>query len=84
MSPKDRCEKRPFLEAIVIVCDAIVLWAKRHAEAARQKAAVETDPVRKAELLRMAENAEHVPGEPARNFYEACQSQWFTQMLSRN
>ncbi len=83
MSPKDRCEKRPFLEAIVIVCDAIVLWAKRHAEAARQKAAVETDPVRKAELLRMAENAEHVPGEPARNFYEACQSQWFTQMFSR-
>ena len=44
---------------------------------------METDPVRKAELLRMAENAEHVPGEPARNFYEACQSQWFTQMFSR-
>ena len=41
------------------------------------------DGRRKAELLRMAENAEHVPGEPARDFWEACQSQWFTQMFSR-
>ena len=83
MSPADSCEKKPFLEAVVIVCDAIVLWAKRHAVLAREMAAKESDPVRKAELLQMAENAEHVPGEPARNFYEACQSQWFTQMFSR-
>ena len=83
MSPKDMCEKKPFLEAVVIVSEAIVLWAKRHAEAARKVAAETKDPKRKAELLRMAENAEHVPGEPARNFYEACQSQWFTQMFSR-
>ncbi len=83
LSCKDNCEKRPFLEAVIIVCDAIVLWAKRHAEEARKAAAVEKDPKRKAELLRMAENAEHVPGEPARDFWEACQSQWFTQMFSR-
>ncbi len=83
LSCKDNCEKRPFLEAVIIVCDAIVLWAKRHAEKAREAAATEKDPKRKAELLRMAENAEHVPGEPARDFWEACQSQWFTQMFSR-
>lgn len=83
LSPVDSCEKKPFLEAVILVCDAIVLWARRHAEAAREAAAVEKDPVRKAELLRMAENAEHVPGNPARNFYEAVQSQWFTQMFSR-
>ncbi|MDO4767382.1 MAG: glycyl radical protein [Pseudomonadota bacterium] len=83
LSPVDSCEKKPFLEAVILVCDAIVLWARRHAEAAREAAAVEQDPVRKAELLRMAENAEHVPGNPARNFYEAVQSQWFTQMFSR-
>ncbi|MBQ9406963.1 MAG: glycyl radical protein [Desulfovibrio sp.] len=83
LSCKDNCEKRPFLEAVIIVCDAIVLWAKRHAEKAREAAAQEKDPQRKAELLRMAENAEHVPGEPARDFWEACQSQWFTQMFSR-
>lgn len=83
LSCKDACEKRPFLEAIVIVCDAIVLWAKRHAVLAREMAAKESDPTRKAELLRMADNADHVPGEPARDFWEACQSQWFTQMFSR-
>ncbi len=83
LSPIDNCEKKPFLEAIVIVCDAIVLWAKRHAVLAREKAAQEKDPQRKQELLRMAENAEHVPANPARDFYEACQSQWFTQMFSR-
>ncbi|MFI3272427.1 MAG: glycyl radical protein [Pseudomonadota bacterium] len=83
LSPMDNCEKKPFLEAIVIVSDAIVLWAKRHAVLAREKAATETNEARKAELIRMAENAEHVPGEPARDFWEACQSQWFTQMFSR-
>lgn len=83
LSPVDSCEKKPFLEAVILICDAIVLWARRHAEAAREAAAVEKDSVRKAELLRMAENAEHVPGNPARNFYEAVQSQWFTQMFSR-
>lgn len=83
LSPTDNCEKKPFLEAVVIVCEAIVHWAKRHAVLAREKAEIETNPVRKAELIRMAENAERVPGEPARDFYEACQSQWFTQMFSR-
>ncbi len=83
MSAKDDREKRPFLEAVIIVCDAIVLWAKRHAKLAREMAEKETDPARKAELLRMADNAERVPGEPARDFWEACQSQWFTQMFSR-
>ncbi len=83
LSPADTCEKKPFLEAVVIVSDAIVLWAKRHAVLAREMAAKENDPQRKAELLLMAENAEHVPGNPARNFYEAAQSQWFTQMFSR-
>ena len=82
-SPIDQVEKRPYLEAICIVCDAIVLWAHRHAEAARNAAETETNPVRKQELLLMAANADRVPAEPARNFYEAVQSQWFTQMFSR-
>ncbi len=83
LSPTDFIEKKPFLEAIIITCEAIVHWAKRHAVLAREMAAKETNPTRKAELIRMAENAEHVPGEPARDFWEACQSQWFTQMFSR-
>ena len=82
-SPVDQVDKRPFIEATILVCDAIVLWAKRHDDAARKAAEACADPVRKAELIRMAENAEHVPANPARDFYEAVQSQYFTQMFSR-
>ncbi|GHT44487.1 glycyl radical enzyme [Planctomycetales bacterium] len=82
-SPLDNCEKKPFWEAVVIVSDAVILWAKRHAELARQLAAEESDSQRKKELLNIAANCERVPAEPARNFYEAVQSQWFVQMFSR-
>ncbi|MDR0871831.1 MAG: hypothetical protein LBN39_13710, partial [Planctomycetaceae bacterium] len=82
-SPLDQCEKRPFLEAVVIVSDAIILWANRHAVLAKELAETESDPVRKKELLQIAANCERVPAEPARNFYEAVQSQWFVQMFSR-
>jgi formate C-acetyltransferase len=83
LSPLDNVEKRQFLEAMVIVCDAIVFWAKRHAALAREIATKESDPRRKQELLLMADICERVPEHPARNFYEAVQSQWFTQMFSR-
>ncbi|MDR1857356.1 MAG: glycyl radical protein [Desulfovibrio sp.] len=83
LSAGDYCRKRPFLEAVIIVSEAIVLWARRHAALAREMAGIEYDPARKSELLRMAENAERVPALPARDFYEACQSQWFVQMFSR-
>ena len=82
-SPLDYTEKRPFLEATIITCDAIVLWANRHADLAEELAKTETNEKRKAELLKIAEICRYVPENPARNFYEAMQSQWFTQMFSR-
>ena len=83
LSPVDNMEKRPFLEAIVIACDAIVLWAQRHAKLAAEMAENETDPARKLELKDIAERCAWVPENPARNFRDAMQSQWFTQMFSR-
>jgi formate C-acetyltransferase len=79
----DLWEKKPFLEAMIVVCDAVMIWAGRHADLARKTAAAETDPTRKAELLRMAAICDRVPAHPARNFREAMQSQWFVQMFSR-
>ncbi|MCQ2444515.1 MAG: glycyl radical protein, partial [Mailhella sp.] len=76
-------EKKPFYEAMIIVCDAIMIWAKRHADLARDMAAKEADPKRKAELLQIAANCERVPAYPATNFWEAMQCQWFVQMFSR-
>ena len=83
MSPVDNMEKKPFLEAVIITCDAIVLWAKKHAKLAAELADKETDPQRKQELKDIAERCEWVPENPARDFREAVQSQWFTQMFSR-
>jgi formate C-acetyltransferase len=82
-SPLDYTEKRPFLEATIITCDAIVLWANRHADLAEKLAETEGDAARKSELLKIAETCRYVPENPPRTFYEAMQSQWFTQMFSR-
>lgn len=82
-SPLDNTEKKPFLEAVVIICDAIVLWANRHSNLAKELAAQESDPQRKKELEEIAEACAWVPENPARNFREAMQSQWFVQMFSR-
>lgn len=82
-SPTDNTVKKPFLDSIVITCDAIVLWANRHADLAQELAEKEENPVRRAELLKIAEICRHVPENPPRTFYEAMQSQWFTQMFSR-
>ena len=82
-SPTDTLDKKPFLEAALRTCDAIVLWAKRHVALARRKAEEEADPVRRAELLEIAAIAERVPEFPARTFHEALQAHWFTQAFSR-
>lgn len=82
-SPVDNAEKRPFLEAIVIVSDAIVHWANRYGEKAAEMALKEKDPVRKAELEEISQRCKRVPEFPAENFRDAVQSQWFTQMFSR-
>lgn len=82
-SPLDYTEKKPFLEATILTCDAIVLWANRHGDLAEELAARETDEKRKGELLQMAETCRYVPENPPRTFYEAMQAQWFTQMFSR-
>jgi formate C-acetyltransferase len=79
----DLWDKKPFLEAMIVVCDAVMIWAKRHADLARKMAAKEAAAGRKAELLRIADICDRVPAHPARNFREAMQSQWFVQMFSR-
>ena len=80
-SAVDTMEKKPFLEASILTCDAIVLWAHRHAALARERA--EEDTKNRDFWLRIAEASEWVPEFPARSFYEALQSQWYVQMFSR-
>ena len=81
--PRDLIHKRPFLEAVIIACDAMTTWSRRYAKLAAELAGKETDPNRKKELLEIAEVCEWVPENPARNFREALQAQWWGQMFNR-
>ena len=56
------------------------LAAEYSKECIRQ-AFTEPDPLRKDELLQMADILTRVPWEPARTFWEALQSLWITHML---
>ncbi|MEM2867943.1 MAG: pyruvate formate lyase family protein [Candidatus Bathyarchaeia archaeon] len=79
-SPED-IEKRLFLEAMIIALRAVIRFANRYADLAEKIAASETDPIRRMELERIAETCRWVPANPARNFYEAIQSYWFTYLV---
>lgn len=69
-----------FLKGCEIVLQAAVRYAGRYAALARELAA-DAKGKRKAELLKMAQICERVPGHPARSFHEAVQSLWFVHAL---
>ncbi len=77
----DYAKRHEFLESVIISCTAAINYARRYANLAYEMAQECTDPVRKQELLVIANNCANVPENPARNFYEACQCFWFIQML---
>ncbi|MBW1892369.1 MAG: glycyl radical protein [Deltaproteobacteria bacterium] len=83
LDTKNYVEKKPFLDAVILVCNALIIFANRYASLARSMAKEETDIDRKKELLEIAEICERVPENPARTFHEAVQSQWFIQTVSR-
>jgi formate C-acetyltransferase len=62
-----------FWQSAVIVCEAMISYARRYAELARRKAEKESKPDRKEELLAIADICEHVPENPPRSFHEALQ-----------
>ena len=75
----DRRAKLDELGAMSICCDAIVHFAERHAERARQLAAT-ASPQRRDELLRIAEICDWVPRHAPRTFHEALQTYWFVHL----
>jgi pyruvate formate-lyase/glycerol dehydratase family glycyl radical enzyme len=72
--------KQEELKAISICADSLILFAERYAALAREKAATETDPVRKKELESIAELCSWVPANRPRNFWEALQYYWFVHL----
>jgi pyruvate formate-lyase/glycerol dehydratase family glycyl radical enzyme len=72
--------KQEELKAMRITARALVSFAERHAALARELAAAESDPQRKAELERIAEVCAWVPAHAPRNLWEALQSYWFVHL----
>jgi pyruvate formate-lyase/glycerol dehydratase family glycyl radical enzyme len=73
-------EKREELKAMDICCDALIAYAERHAALAREMASLADDPMRKRELLKIAEVSSHVPAHPPRTFWEALQMYWYVHI----
>ncbi len=77
----DYARKSRFLQAVIISCNAVIAYANRYAELAKQMASECRDAARREELLKISENCSKVPAKGAESFYEACQSFWFVQQL---
>ncbi|MDR2502511.1 MAG: hypothetical protein LBC78_04605 [Oscillospiraceae bacterium] len=71
--PGTTIDQYNFYRAIVLVCDGIITLTKRYAKLAEEKAAAETNPARKKELLMMADTLGWTVEKPARNFLDAVQ-----------
>jgi pyruvate formate-lyase/glycerol dehydratase family glycyl radical enzyme len=72
--------KNEELKAMEISAAAIITLARRHAQRAAELADKESDPERKAELLKIAEVCAHVPAHAPRSFHEALQGYWFVHL----
>lgn len=80
LNDPDAADKFEQLTAMHISCDAVILFARRHADLAEKMAEQETDDSRKKELRQIAEICRWVPENAPRTFHEAVQMYWFVHL----
>jgi len=68
------------LKAMEIVADALICYAKRHADKVKEMQKKEKDAARKKELQRIADVCTRVPANAPRDFWEALQYYWFVHL----
>jgi len=73
-------DKRDELRAMAICVDALISYAERHAQKARDLAKKEKNRTRKKELNQIARICRHVPAQAPRTFREALQYYWFVHL----
>jgi len=73
----DRVEE---LKAMDIACDAIIMYAERHATELERLAGKETNARRHDELLQMAKVCRRVPAHAPETFHEMLQHYWFIHL----
>ncbi|WP_314743835.1 glycyl radical protein [Treponema lecithinolyticum] len=76
-------QKYYFYQAVLILIDASVQFAKRYADLAEEKAKKiqKTKPKRAAELKELSRILRKVPAHKADTFYEAVQSLWLVHLI---
>ena len=72
--------KREELKAMSIAADALIAFAHRYSEKAKELAKNEKNSERKKELTKIAEICAYVPEHAPRTFYEALQYYWFVHL----
>lgn len=73
-------DKRDELKAMRIAANAIIGFARRHAEKLEEMAKTEMDAIRKAELVEMARVCRKVPAHKPDTLHEALQYYWFVHL----
>jgi len=73
-------EKMEELKAMKIAVDALIRYAERHAEKARELLKKEKNPERREELKKIVQACTHVPAHAPRDFWEALQYYWFVHL----
>lgn len=73
-------ERAEELKAMDIACDAIIMYAHRHAEKLEEMAEAEKDAVRHSELQKMAAICRRVPAHAPETFHEMLQHYWFIHL----
>ena len=80
LNDPEATDKFEELKAMDVSCDAVIVFAERHADLAEDLAASEGDPKRVAELQKIAEVCRWVPANAPRTFHEAIQMYWFVHL----
>jgi pyruvate formate-lyase/glycerol dehydratase family glycyl radical enzyme len=73
-------EKQEELKAMDIACDAIIMYANRHADELEKLAAGEMNSDRKDELFKMAAICRKVPANAPETVHEMLQHYWFIHL----
>ena len=76
----DAWEKGEELKAMDIACNAIIMYAGRHADQLDGMAEREQDEHRRNELLAMADICRRVPANAPETFHETLQHYWFIHL----
>ena len=80
LNDSEATDKAEQWKAMAISCDAVIVFAQRHAELAEDLAKSETDEQRVLELRKIAEVCRRVPAHAPRTLWEAIQMYWFAHL----